>query len=440
MRPLSKTAEMQLISAIERAATLVNDGLNPNDAIVKSAQENNIPFGHLDLMVHAYNTGRTTKQREQGESTLEKAADFSLADISVVKQTIHPANVKTSAQIFSGQTVSPEYALPPNFVKNRTAAKTAVTEKYAFAPSWTPEPRDEQAAARRSYSEKRAAQLAEEEKRRQATVAHSKAAESLDAVADYFRHPGNMSFQDAVREVNLRFGHTGVSVLEKVAEVYPQFKKQAETSTQHFGDNEIYRLVPAVVTAIENYNQQKPREKEAQVTEKSAPVTYTGSVLDTLSDAPIRLKIAGDKPGMFSPMMPVKVIGESMGMGGPKVSDGPLTKKLTEGKKQYNNLGYDQDSAIKNIRARGVLHDLVLNDPIISGHDPQDVAMAFNDVAELAPNLVDTPGMLQSVLRKRLESGQLADFDVKQILEMDKLRAERDKLQGESRKLNIENM
>ena len=85
------------------------------------------------------------------------------------------------------------------------------------------------------------------------------------------------------------------------------------------------------------------------------------------------------------------------------------------------------------MRAKGVLHDVVINDPVISGYDPHDVAMAFNEVAELAPNLVDSPGMIQSVLRKRLEAGSLADFDVKQILEMDKLRADRDKTLAETR-------
>ena len=101
---------------------------------------------------------------------------------------------------------------------------------------------------------------------------------------------------------------------------------------------------------------------------------------------------------------------------------------------------FRSDATIKSIRAKSVLHDLIMNDPVISAHDPQDVAMAFNDVAELAPNLADTPGMLQTVLRKRLEAGQLADFDVKQILEMDKLRAERDKIQGEARRINMETM
>jgi hypothetical protein len=136
-------------------------------------------------------------------------------------------------------------------------------------------------------------------------------------------------------------------------------------------------------------------------------------------------------------MAPVQFIGERMGMG----SEGGKKDDNAKFRDQYNRLSDpEHEATIKNIRAKSVLHDLIINDPVISGHDPQDVAMAFNDIAELAPNLVDSPGMMQTVLRKRLESGQLADFDVKQILEMDKLRAERDKVQGESRRMNMESM
>jgi hypothetical protein len=84
MQSLSKAAEQKLIAAIEKAASLVNTGTAPNDAIIKSAAEANIPAGHINLMVHAYNTGRTTKQREQGSDPLEKAADFQLADAETV--------------------------------------------------------------------------------------------------------------------------------------------------------------------------------------------------------------------------------------------------------------------------------------------------------------------------------------------------------------------
>ena len=126
---------------------------------------------------------------------------------------------------------------------------------------------------------------------------------------------------------------------------------------------------------------------------------------------------------------PIKTIGGLLGA--KSLADlSPIQKKDPNKivREQYQQLtDPNHENALKTIRAKSILHDMVLNDPVISGYDPQDVAMAFNEIAELAPSLVDAPGMIRPLLRKRLESGQLADFDVKQILDMDKLRADRDK-------------
>jgi hypothetical protein len=588
MRLLSKPAENTLISAIEKAAALVNTGLHPNDAIVKSASESGIPAGHINLMVHAYNTGRTTKQREQGENTLEKAAEFQLADADAVLKALYPETVKTSAEVQRAQVVSGEYALSPagmlsrrrNEMQKAAAAAVALPENTYVRP-----PRDEHAAAMRAHSEKVAAQRAEEETRRQATAAYTKAAAAMDELTVYFRTPGNMSFQDAVREVGLRHGDAGVSVLKKVAAVYPHIEKQAATNKRLFGSDRVYDLVENVLDSVSTYTEAQGRvavKKAADgAREEIAPAIITGSVL--AEEGPLELKQAGAKtamartglfrltdppnpdsgypgappggnvgwrlddaapeghhwyeigqagtrrllneehseyvppeiyegvsapagsgssaggvepwiidavrrsaggggpggggpggggpgggggngnnrghgrnggdrnrddnddrgrrngPGLNMLTAPTQIVGRIMGMGAePKADRNSGAEKI---KAQYNAVSNPaHDAAIKNIRAKSVLHDLIINDPVISGHDPQDVAMAFNDIAELAPNLVDTPGMLQTVLRKRLESGQLADFDVKQILEMDKLRAERDKVQGEARKLNLETM
>ena len=146
MQPLSKEAEQKLIGAIERAAGYVNEGMAPNDAIVKSASESHIPAGHLNLMVHAYNTGRTTKQREQGEGTLEKAADFQLADADVVRDRLFPKDVKTAAQIELAHVVSTDYAVSPTGMLQRRKAAMAKEAAAAVAlpeKTWTPPPRDE---------------------------------------------------------------------------------------------------------------------------------------------------------------------------------------------------------------------------------------------------------------------------------------------------------
>ena len=122
-----------------------------------------------------------------------------------------------------------------------------------------------------------------------------------------------------------------------------------------------------------------------------------------------------------------------------RIGDADMHDPKAVAAKTLNQIsGAEQDKALRDIKSRSVMHDLIMNDPVISSHEPEEVAMAFNDIAELAPSMVDSPGMLRVILRKRLEAGQLADFDVKQIMEMDKLRAERDKLVNEGRRINKE--
>jgi len=459
MGPLTKAAEQKLIAAIERAASLVNDGMSPNDAIVKSASEANIPAGHLDLMVHAYNTGRTTKQREQGNDTLEKAADFQLANADVVREALYPAQSKTSAEIVRDHSVSTDYAVSPTGMLQRrkaamakeAAAKVALPEK-----TWTPPPRDEHAAAVKAASAKRAAELAAEEIRRQSTVAHAKAAAAMEELHEYFRHPGNVSFHDAVRETELRLGDDGVNVLKKLAAVYPFLEKQAATKQMFVGECVPVTLVSNVLDAVETYN--AAREKAASVVtkqagfgKKEAPEILTDSIMRNPANEPLTLKSAApqppktpgapkpsdtEQPGLVKALLaPSKGVANTLA-NIPSIVPGPKKEPKELKQDAYKSLtDPSQDTELRNIRARSVLHDLVLNDPVISGYDPQEVALAFNELSDLSPNFVDSPSMLQALLRKRLEAGQMADFDIKQLVDMEKARAETDKARAETRAL-----
>lgn len=460
MQSLTKEAEQKLIAAIERAAELVNNGMSPNDAIVKSAAAANVPAGHINLMVHAYNTGRTTKQREQGEDTLEKAADFQLADAQTVMAALYPKAVKTSAEIARQQVVSTDYAVSPAGMLARRRAeqeKAAAAQVALPEKTYQPYPRDAQAAAARAYSEKRAAQLAREEVRRQATAAYAKSAAAMDKLAEFFKRPGNMSFADAVKQVELRLGDEGVSVLNKIAEVYPQFKKQAATAAHHFGDNPVYGLVQNVLSAVTEYVTASSKiEKVAEIWKKEAPEFITGSIMRNPAAEPLELMspapktaswgtalttaakvVGGGAKGVADAVKAVpepskgvaKILGNYGGKAKEKALHAGAYKSLTDP---------EHEMKLKNIRAHATLNDLMMNDPVIGGYDPHEVALAFNDVAEAAPNVVNSSALLQSVLRKRLEAGQLADFDVKQLMEMDKMKADRDNTMLDSRKLEQE--
>jgi hypothetical protein len=437
MRSLSKEAEQTLITAIERAATLVNEGATPNDAIVKSAAAANVPAGHINLMVHAYNTGRTTKQREQGDDATEKAADFQLADADTVLEALYPKQVKTSSELLSESIVSTEYAVSPaGFLARRNAAleKTAAAQYQLPAKTFVPPPRDEKFAAERAYSQKVSEKRAAEETRRISTMAYQKAADAMDTLHDYFRKPGHMSFGDALREVDLRLGAEGVAVLNKLAAVYPHLEKQAATGETHLGLTGPYSLVTSVLDAVDAYNVAKSNldtvKQAAAISKKEEPTFITGSILYNPLEEPLTLKAAAiDGKKKDSAPTPtfnafgstMAGLGKLMGGGEPETATDPMQLK----QKAYASIaGPDHENRLQQIKSRGVLNDLILNDPVISGYEPHEVASAYNQLAELAPNFTGSSAAMQALLRKRLESGGLADFDVKQLVELEKLRAE----------------
>lgn len=432
MRQLSKEAEARLLAALEKAAELVNTGETPNNAIVKIAKDENMPAGHVRLMVHAYNTGRTTKQRELGESAIEKAADFQLADADTILDTLYPAVAKTAAEITRDAVVSTEYAVPPTGFLARRAVMSRKVASALPEKTWTPYPRDEHAAAMRDYSEKKAAKLASEELRRQATEAYSKAAAAMEQLHDYFRRPGNMSFQDAVRETELRYGETGVSVLKKVAAVYPHLEKQADTGKTHFGDCVPCKMAQAAVEAIETYvaaQQKLPQPKTAEA--KPAAEVVTGSILYNPVEESLELKKAdASSPIPTTPTGLTRQLGQQLYEGAGSYIKQPETMM----KDTFREItDPEHERKLRNIRAQSVVTDLMTNDPVISGHDPREVANAFNELAEIAPNFMDSTATVQALLRKRLESGQLADFDIKQLLELEKMKAEKQKNLADAR-------
>lgn len=507
MKTLSKAAETTLLTAIEKAATYVNGGMAPNDAIIKSAGEHNIPAGHIDLMVHAYNTGRTTKQRETGENTIEKAADFPIADANVIKEALFPSQVKTSQEILTEDAVSIDYAISP---KGMLARRLAQQNKQAAAahswgePTWTPPPKaDTGTTERKRYSEKIAATREYEEARRVAAALYQKAAVAMEKLATYFREPGHMAFYDVMAETEMRVGADGVNVLKKLAEVYPYLEKQAGTSLAHFGECEPVNMVVDIIDAVAQYADAQKYAASKQPVEpckKSAPVFTTDSIMTKVD--PLRLKqaaingvdtiylpdgreqrvIAQEGPlpaGAAADGIPAGFLPFGSAKPLPPSPDEALKKKLTEAEKalqeaqrnpaapppnaasavtqkllspfsatsgSINRLGTsiaaslttpnpeaekaqvgsaykqltdpDHELQLRNIRAKSTLNDLVMNDPVISGYDPAEISLAFNEIAEIAPDISDSPVVMQALLRKRLEQGALSDFEIKQLMDV----------------------
>jgi hypothetical protein len=191
--------------------------------------------------------------------------------------------------------------------------------------------------------------------------------------------------------------------------------------------------VANVIDSLAEYNDAK--KKHASHTKTAAvknepPAPVTGSILYDPKTEPLTLKGAAADPkkkddggtlGSFSGTL--AGLGKIMGGGDSLLAD-KATQSGQKSKAFMNITSPEHENQLQQIKSRGVLNDLILNDPVISGYDPHEVAQAYNQIAELAPNFTGSNAAMQAMLRKRLEAGQLADFDVKQILELEKTRAE----------------
>ena len=78
------------------------------------------------------------------------------------------------------------------------------------------------------------------------------------------------------------------------------------------------------------------------------------------------------------------------------------------------------ETKLKTIRTQAMLHDLMANDPVISGYEPDQVVNAFNQVNQLAPQAMQQRMVAQTLMRKFLEQDSNVDlFEQDSLLGME---------------------
>ena len=101
---IDRNGEEKLLKAAKRATELVDDHhLCPTDAVAKVAMDMQLTPEMTRRVGEAYNTGRTTYQRETSKGILDKMAEFPLVDIDKVLAEMYPtdADPKTTKQASS---------------------------------------------------------------------------------------------------------------------------------------------------------------------------------------------------------------------------------------------------------------------------------------------------------------------------------------------------
>jgi hypothetical protein len=441
MKRISKEAEAKVLDALGTVANLVNEVDDPNKAIIKAATEYSIPAGHINLMVLAYNTGRTNKQRLAADDPTEKSASFVLADPKVIMEALYPSEVKTKAEEKRSSVVSADYSRPPVFAQRKSSAMKAaryVDWKLSDKPEqYAHDPKE---ASARAYNSSLFNKQRMQSCRRELSHARDTLARYFEKLGAYFRTPGSFSFADLSPVVAIQHGNVGKAVMKQVARAAPLIEKQGASGRliNVSADVEPFTTITACVKLAKEL---AAREKdyshlveivEKRAREKLSPFVHapgSRSVLGTPSSGSvITEKVAGVSNKVIGLAAISNLTGGlgSLANQSQQSADKAFQNDIEKFTDQLADPSHELE--LKRIRSRAMLEDLLANDPVISGYGSADVLQAYNDIVELAPRAADQRMLLQGLLRRHLAGEMSTDpFDVQQnILGSEKLLAERD--------------
>jgi len=433
MKKLSKDAETRILTALESVADSVNEGISPNDAIVKAASAHDIPAGHVNLMVSAYNTGRTGKQRMAAESPFDKAATFELANHSDIMGRLYPTQVKSAAQKRDETIIDDEYAQAPVFAHHKKAAQVAARKVNWQLVDTAPEPYPGEAHTpiKRAFHSTEFDKRRFEACRREVSCAKDLLSASLEKLANYFRTPGGVSFDDVCDAVEIQHGGMGKAILNQISRTVPQLSKEAKHNCSAIHPDATHEKWMAL-------KKKKRQEKSAGILEvqpTQAPWVWVRESIKLASDvhekqkeldslsqhvvksAEARLRPFSPRQGRSVLGLPLPTTNEKQSGVGSVYALSHLFGNATRGMKTQ---GAEQEFAVqdyleelddpshaadlKRIHVRAQLENMMANDPVLSLEDPAMIAEAYNEIVQLSPSAADSPLMMRNLLRQHMST------------------------------------
>lgn len=418
---MSTESEQRLLDTLEQVAALVNDGSAPNEAIAKSASALSVPAGHIHLLVEAYNTGRTTRQRKEGADVWEKAAAFPLADAPSVLALMYPDKTAEVDEISS------DYAVSPAGVVDRLARAEkrawARSEKLPPLPAveQVPLPHDdlhEQWLIRQQRGAMESAEKCAQEARRRTRVAFdlsNQLAEDLAATLKSAEAPPYTQ----VRSNSLRLhGDQAAPLFDFIEETHPVIRqasvKQAR-APMTAARGPAYDLVRHCLEARTAYEALRVDMEVKQAAAVQARIAYFAS-LGHKDPEPV----VDQHPLLGTPRRPTKEAGLASGLATGLVGAGQsVLKSRLDGAPTLKKPGPDPnlDAEAQMLKQRSVIQSLLAEN---QGQDPHRIIDTYRGIADVAPVSASKPAVARDFVNRAMAGGSLSYFDLEALSRLEK--------------------
>lgn len=420
-KPLSKQAQANLLTAVDAICDgVANSGADAESllqAAAKQAEDAGFGPDMIRLMCHGWNNGAVTSRRETSSGILQKTAAFPILDPEQVIQRVFGAAAKVATDDLDAAYLRPPRR--PERPKVAESSGSSSREKTASA--------DSELAFRRQYSA--ATRLNEEIKT--ARQAYKQSLQLLQhkvaSIAEYFQRDRGREwlFDEVAYAAKSHLGSLAEPVMQAAADLNNYTVKSANLRPRRAIDwnsrpfcwvVDAVKLAPEVNAKYSEYISvgMTNRYKIAQLMDRvtASPPTPATTVFDRPDNTPFVEKLAFLSGGLSDVAVLGDLINEARG-------PAPTRDAMVGGAlAALNDPAHDEK--LRQIRARGMLFDLLNHDEILASYNPSEVLKAYNNLSTLAPRASQQPVIANSVLRRWATQGGVEPFEAKEINDLEK--------------------
>jgi hypothetical protein len=469
--PISSDSTDRLGRAAECADAMVDDGVLPSDALAKAAREESVPYGHIPILVRAFNTGRAARQLGETDPWA-KAADHPVTTADAVYAALskldEPQPTEKAAEEYSRPPYVTAHVVPsaptvpiriqnpiPLFAQN--AVKSASIRNQAD-PAGT-------ARTRNLTLQNEAAKLIDQIRDRSDALAgpvytgvKCAAAHACPRAADVFafieaRHPfiarkaaaapdplvsTNHPVVDLVRQLDVVIAayspepvHEVPSGCTKIAEDCDRiwYTRQPETSVKTAGDQSIAITVPAPFTLTVSVPTVIPSAKKQA--DDSLPPAAPSGIIGGLMNLPRSVsEYYKPRDGITPGTSGIRGAWQGFGSGTGLLTNNVLGRKAVGAMSIKDPDTRDSDPNIDTqvgklktdlgrIDTQSALQD-VIADPRLARIDPKTVIQTYQTLSRLAPEAMSNPSIAADFIHRQVHTGPPTMFDIKQLVDIEK--------------------
>jgi hypothetical protein len=379
MNTLSPDGEKALVTAIEQSIRLTHDGLSPNDAITKVAQDNQFGPELIRRMAETFNKTLSVHKFKTAGVDDDRAQVFDLADAGVIIQNIYePSEKIASAFSLPVGDFSEDVLSAPVMEKTARAVDPGTVERL------TAQAHIEQGHIRKGIQD----QLRLESRK------HKLAFDTgLDDLCEHCAPLSPRAFQKTAQFIVNGYPTTGPSLLAIVA----------SRTTHDLGDME--KTANAVVfPRLEPY---LTVSRIYDAAEKMAASEIAQHAFDKEGD------------GFFSSLASNTLA--NLAPGGPTLI--PNVKKKPESIEDELSPEYYNRMKSQDVKRTFTL--LSLYDDELKQYEFPELVRAYNNVVQINPDAYKSPPILRNLMIKNLQSVGVKDpYEIKTELEVAKLMRE----------------